>query len=172
MSKASFASTRRVNPPSTFPVLTEGQVWKGLSIKARNPRPFVPVITSSAVISDDGTKVVRSVAFNNGDPVIENIELHESTIAYFEMESTGIRITNVLSYDADGELVLTFSFANGIPGYTDGKPLPEPKELNKIIGGGVERSIERIRQNQMFDSNFSSIFALSSLQILRRLPRS
>jgi len=146
MSKASFASTRRVNPANASPVLTEAQVWKGLGIKARNPQTFVPVITSSAVVSDDGTKVVRSVTFNHRDPSIENIELHESTIAYFEMESTGIRITNVLSYDADGELALTFSFANGIPGYLDGKPLPEPKELNKIIGGVVEHSIERIRE--------------------------
>jgi len=62
------------------------------------------------------------------------------------MESTGIRITNVLSYDADGELTLTFSFANGIPGYTDGKPIPEAQELNKIIGGGVAHTIERIRE--------------------------
>ncbi|GLB44660.1 putative DUF1857-domain-containing protein [Lyophyllum shimeji] len=146
MSKPSFASTRRVNPPGASPVLTEAQVWKGLGIKARNPQTFVPMITSSTVVSDDGKNVVRSVSFNNGEPIIEKIELHESTIAYFEIEATGLRITNLLSYDADGELVLTFSFANGIPGFTDGEPLPEPKELNKIIGAGVERSIERIRE--------------------------
>lgn len=66
--------------------------------------------------------------------------------AYFEISSTGIRITNVLSYDADGELVLTFTFANGIPGFASGQALPAPKELNKIVGGGVENTIKRIRE--------------------------
>ncbi|KAF5375351.1 hypothetical protein D9615_008025 [Tricholomella constricta] len=143
---ASFATTRRVNPANASPVLTEAQVWKGLGIKARNPQTFVPTITSCEVLSDDGTKqIVRSVRFHHGEPITENIELYESTIAYFEMPSTGIRITNVLSYDADGELTLTFSFANGIPGF-EGKALPEPKELNRVIGAGVEHTIERIRE--------------------------
>jgi hypothetical protein len=60
--------------------------------------------------------------------------------------STGIRITNVLSYDVDGELVLTFSFANGIPGFSPGEPLPDAKALNKTIGGGVEHTIKRLRE--------------------------
>ena len=96
MSPPSFAVSRRVNPPGATPVLTEEQVWKGLGIKARNPMTFVPMITSSEVLSDDGTKVcamlisfsisnlvgqiVRSVRFNNGEPVKEHIELHANTI--------------------------------------------------------------------------------------------
>ncbi|KAG5641666.1 hypothetical protein DXG03_004515 [Asterophora parasitica] len=144
--KPSFAATRRVNPPGATPVLTEAQVWTGLGIKARNPQTFVPVITSCEVISDDGSKqIVRSVRFHNGEPMTENIELYESTIAYFDMPATGMRITNVLSYNEDGELTLTFSFANGIPGF-EGKPLPTPQELNKSIGGGIEHTIARIRE--------------------------
>jgi hypothetical protein len=41
-------------------------------------------------------------------------------------------------------MVLTFSFANGVP-ELDGKDLPA-SELNKIIGGVVEHTIERIRE--------------------------
>ncbi|KAG6845168.1 hypothetical protein H0H87_012964 [Tephrocybe sp. NHM501043] len=145
MSRTSFAASRLINPPGATPVLTEDQVWKGLGIKARNPKTFVPMITSSEVVSDVGNKVVREVRFNNGDPVRETIELHPSTIAYFEMESTGIRITNIVSYDANGELVLTFSSANGIPGGVahEGK---SALELNGTLGKTVEHSVERIRE--------------------------
>lgn len=62
------------------------------------------------------------------------------------MSSTGVRITNVLSYNADGDLVLTFSFANGIPGFPPGEPLPDIQALNKAVGGGVEHTIKRLRE--------------------------
>jgi hypothetical protein len=64
--------------------------------------------------------------------------------AYFEL-SLGNRITNVLSYGPDGELLLTFTFANGIPGIpaTDSTP---PSEIAARIGGGIEHSIKRIRE--------------------------
>ncbi|KAG6873096.1 hypothetical protein C0995_002939 [Termitomyces sp. Mi166 len=119
MSPPSFSASRRVNPPGITPVLTEEQVWKGLGIKARNPQTFVPMITSCQVLSDDGTK------------------------AYFEMESTGTRITNIVSYNEEGELILTFSFANGIPVAVEGKT---PQEVNGIVGKGVEHTIRRIRE--------------------------
>ncbi|KAG6820389.1 hypothetical protein H0H93_001159 [Arthromyces matolae] len=144
MPAPSFAASRRVNPPGATPLLTEEQVWKGLGIKARDPKTFVPIITSCEVLSDDGTNIVRSVRFNNGEPTREDITLYPNTIAYFEMEG-GKRITNLLSYNEEDELMLTFSFANGIPptGVTENKNW---KELNGIIGKGVEHSIERIRQ--------------------------
>jgi hypothetical protein len=40
-------------------------------------------------------------------------------------------------------MVLTFSFANGIPGISGEKPR---SELNKVVGGIVEHTIERIRE--------------------------
>jgi len=134
---SSFAATRRINPVGVVPKLTVEQVWKGLGIKARKPSTFVPVITSCEIVSDDGTNVVRRVQFNNGDPVDEKIELHASTIAYFEIAATGQRITNIVSYDEDGELLLTFTFANGIPGHGDAK---------EVVGKTVEHSIKRLRE--------------------------
>jgi len=142
----SFAASRLVNPNGALPVLTEAQVWRGLEIKARNPQSFVPAITSNNIVSDDGQKIVRSVRFGEAEPVTEQIELHESTIAYFEISSRAIRITNVLSYNADGGLVLTFSFANGIPLFPAGEKLPPPQELNRVIGGTIEHTINRIRE--------------------------
>ncbi|KAF9460490.1 hypothetical protein BDZ94DRAFT_1169656 [Collybia nuda] len=146
MTNRNFAASRLINPLGSSPVLTEAQVWAGLGIKARNPQSFVAAITSCEVISDDGHKIVRSVSFGGTNPVTEEIELHEGTIAYFEMSSTGVRITNIVSYNFDGDLVLTFSFANGIPGFSPEQPLPDVEALNKAIGGGVEHTIKRLRE--------------------------
>lgn len=58
--------------------------------------------------------------------------------------STGIRITNLISYGSNQELLLTFSFANGIPGVAPGET-PSIEELSNRIGAGVKHSIEKIR---------------------------
>ncbi|KIM41660.1 hypothetical protein M413DRAFT_444915 [Hebeloma cylindrosporum] len=139
-----FAASRQVNPSGAMPKLTEKQVWKGLELKTREPKSFVAAITECEIISDTGNKVVRRVRFGEAPKTIEEVvELYKGTIAYFEAPELGGRITNLLSYDKDGEMVLTFSFANGIPGVSEGKP---PSELNKMIGGVVEHTIERIRE--------------------------
>ncbi|KAJ7752447.1 DUF1857-domain-containing protein [Mycena maculata] len=140
----SFAVTRPVNPPGAEPVLTEEQVWKGLEHKAHDPAGFVPLITSNKTISEEGNKLVREVTM--GTTVItENIEMHAPAIVYFEM-STGIRITNVVSHGPAGELLLTYCFANGIPGVPADKPRPSAEELNATIGKAVDRSIAIVRQ--------------------------
>ncbi|KJA17585.1 hypothetical protein HYPSUDRAFT_46207 [Hypholoma sublateritium FD-334 SS-4] len=168
MSKLSFASSRLVNPPGIEPVITEAQLWAGLQRKVRFPTEFVPAITSCEVISDTGTKVrpsfpsrtthtltthrgqvVRSVSILGGAAAREEVELHEYTIAYFDMPETGNRITNLVSYDEEDRLLLTFSFAGGIPGYdtaASGAARPSAKELNTRIGPAVEHTIQTIRK--------------------------
>ncbi|KAJ7041579.1 DUF1857-domain-containing protein [Mycena alexandri] len=141
-----FAVSRPVNPPGVEPVITEEQLWKGLEFKARNPSAFVPIISSCKVTVDDGKKVVREVTFGNSPEIVtEDIEAHASTIVYFEM-NTGIRVTNVVSYGPNDELLLTYGFANGIPGIAADKPKPSAKELNAIVGKSVEGSIAVVRQ--------------------------
>ncbi|KAF7350310.1 DUF1857-domain-containing protein [Mycena venus] len=141
-----FAATRPVNPPGVEPVITEEQLWKALEHKARNPAAFVPMITSCKVTVDEGNKLVREVTFGNSPNVIkEEIEAHPSTIVYFEM-NTGTRVTNIVSYGPDDELLLTYGFANGVPGVPADKPKPSAKELNAVVGKTVEGSIVVIRQ--------------------------
>jgi len=140
-SSDSFAVSRRVNPKGASIRLTEAQVWKGLEIKARQPKAFIPVITSSEVVSDTGNKVVRQIQFGEAPAVTEEIDLYEAAIVYFEME--GKRITNILSYDEDDELWLTFTFTEGVPGAPPGTG---PKELRKIIGAGIDRCTQRFRE--------------------------
>ncbi|TFK37654.1 hypothetical protein BDQ12DRAFT_685061 [Crucibulum laeve] len=144
-----FAASRLVNPPGASPRLTEAQVWKGLEYKARNPQDFVAAISDCNILSDAGNKILRSISLNsNRDATMkEEVQLYNGTIAYFDAVPSGPRITNIISYDASNELVLTFSFAGGIPGFSpvEGSE-PGPRQLNQSVGAGVEVTIERIRK--------------------------
>jgi hypothetical protein len=68
------------------------------------------------------------------------------TEAYFHSPETGHEVTNVLSYNEDNELVLTYSFAGGIPGQKPTDELPSPDELNKSVGRTVEQHLVIIRE--------------------------
>lgn len=59
------------------------------------------------------------------------------------MPSSGGRVTNVLSYDENDEMILTYTFANGIPGVQPGQ---SSKEINHKLGGVVAHGVERIRE--------------------------
>lgn len=63
---------------------------------------------------------------------------------YFDAPEAGLRITNVLSYDENDELVLTFSFTGGVPGFI--KSEPSAQELNRAVGAGVNATIKKIRE--------------------------
>ncbi|KAJ7643254.1 hypothetical protein B0H17DRAFT_1216160 [Mycena rosella] len=142
----SFAITRPVNPPGAAPVLTEEQLWKGLEYKARNPAAFVPMISSSKTTFDEGNKLVRELTLPHSPDIIkEEIASHAATIMYFEM-STGLRITNVISYGPENELLLTYSFANGLPGVPADKPKPSAEVLNAIIGKALSNGLVIFRQ--------------------------
>lgn len=62
MSKTNFAASRLVNPPGVTPLLTEEQVWKGLEIKAREPKQFIAAVESCKVLEDSGDKVCSCTA--------------------------------------------------------------------------------------------------------------
>ncbi|KAF9479308.1 DUF1857-domain-containing protein [Pholiota conissans] len=151
MSKLNFAVSRLVNPQGASPVLTEAQVWHGLQLKVRSPGEFVPVITSCEILSDEGDKVSRLVGFRDGVTAREEVEEYQGAIAYFDSQTMGTRITNVLSYNEDNEMVLTFSFAGGVPGYnvssaSESSSRPSVKEMNETVGPAVEGTIRRIRE--------------------------
>ncbi|KAJ7487884.1 DUF1857-domain-containing protein [Mycena latifolia] len=141
-----FAVTRPVNPPGVEPVLTEEQLWKGLEYKARNPAAFVPMISSSNTTFDEGKKLARELILGNSTDIVkEEIESYAATMMYYEM-STGLRITNIISYGPNDEMLLTYSFANGLPGVPADKPKPSAKELNETIGKAVDRGLGIFRQ--------------------------
>lgn len=59
--------------------------------------------------------------------------------------STGGRVLNLVSYGPSNELLLTYSFSNGIPGVSPESNL-SAHELNERIGAGVQASIDVLRQ--------------------------
>ncbi|KAJ7751768.1 hypothetical protein DFH07DRAFT_960830 [Mycena maculata] len=89
-------------------------------------------------------QLVREVVVGS-EVMTETIELHAAAIAYYEM-NTGVRITNLLSHGPGGELLLSYCFANGIPGVSADKPKPATRELNTQVGKAVEKTIGIIRQ--------------------------
>ncbi|KAF9054286.1 hypothetical protein BJ165DRAFT_1338181 [Panaeolus papilionaceus] len=146
MSKRNFAVSRSVNPPGVTPVLSEEQLWRGLEIKARDPQQFVAAMSECTIQSDTGDKVVRIVRFGGGEPVQEDILIYQPTILYFDSPDKGHRVTNVVSYDKNSELVLTFSFAGGFPAKVPLADNATPVEVNAVIGNAVESTLKRIRE--------------------------
>jgi len=140
MTLTSIASTRVVNPPGAKP-LTAGQLWDAMAYKARNPERFVRVIKTCEVLKDEGHKLTRKCTLATGAVMVEEVSLYEPTSAYFETD-TGQRVLNIISYNEQGELMLTYSFANGIPGGEIGS---DPVKANDVTGGVVEHSIQVAR---------------------------
>lgn len=75
---------------------------------------------------------------------LSRLHLPPARQVYFEHEA-GFRIVNLVSYNDKGELLLTYSFANGIPMVEPGEEL-SAEDLNARVGAGVEGSIRRIRE--------------------------
>ncbi|GAA5933719.1 SRPBCC family protein [Sporobolomyces koalae] len=140
-----FAATRPVNPPGTDLVLTEAQVWKGLEHKARNPSLFVPAITHSEVIKDEGNKVTRVVQIHNGERQTEEIEAHPNAAIYFDFVDKPVRVLNILSHGPQGELLLTYSFAPEVPG-SDPNTVKTVAEKNEMVGKVIEHTVDVIRE--------------------------
>ncbi|KAJ7140356.1 DUF1857-domain-containing protein [Mycena filopes] len=158
----SFVATRPVNPPGAEPVLTEAQLWKRLEYKLRNPmasalalnsqlpllthlQVFVPNLSASKDTYDEGNKLVREMTFVDGKAFEVKVESHSPTIMYFET-CTGMRITNVISYGANNELLLTYSFANGLPYVPADQPKPSAKELNVMLAKDLDRTLTMFRE--------------------------
>ncbi|KAJ6484432.1 DUF1857-domain-containing protein [Mycena vitilis] len=141
----SFAATRPVNPPGVEPVLTEEQLWKGLEYKARNPVAFVPFLSASKTTFEEGNKLKHEMTVVNSNTTVkEDVEIHAPAIVYLEL-SSGIRMTNIISYGPSDELFLTYAFANGIPGVTPDRPKPSATELNATIDKALSRSLTIFR---------------------------
>lgn len=94
----SFAATRQVNPPGASPLLTADQLWRGLGIKARNPRDFVPAITACRVVEEDEDKVRGSVVPARWTPVVGAGVQARSSHSTARADSAGM---NVLPPSAD-----------------------------------------------------------------------
>jgi hypothetical protein len=142
----SIAASRLVNPPQEEVKISLEQLWKALELKVRQPQDFVAQFAKCDVVSDDGHKVVRKAHTKTGMVVDETCYLYEPTMVYFDGD---IRVTNVVSYNEAGELILTYTFVNGIPGpaSTGEMNTQERQEKGVQIGeGAVEHTLKQVRK--------------------------
>jgi hypothetical protein len=78
--------TIRVNDDASETPLDRSQVWRGLVMKAENPLPFVPVISSCTVIERRADGLVRDIV-DKGDTIRETVTFHPERMVKFERTS-------------------------------------------------------------------------------------
>jgi Domain of unknown function (DUF1857) len=103
--------TIKVNEDPREARLYRGLVWRGLVMKAENPLPFVPVISSCKVIERRTDGLVREIV-DRGDTIREVVTFHPERLVKFERTSGRVlgTILNEIIEDADGDLALKFTF--------------------------------------------------------------
>jgi len=103
--------TIKVNEDPREPRLDRNLVWRGLVMKAENPLPFVPVISSCKVIERRADGLVREIV-DKGDTIRETVTFHPERLVKFERTSGRVlgTILNEIIDDDDGDLALKFTF--------------------------------------------------------------
>ncbi len=113
--------TIKVNSDPSEPRLTRSLVWRGLVMKAENPLPFVPVITSCRVLERRSDGLTREIV-DKGDTITEIVTFQPERMVKFERTSGRVlgTILNEIIDDADGELALRFTFTLTVEGMAPG----------------------------------------------------
>lgn len=113
--------TIKVNADPKAPRLTRSLVWRGLMMKAENPLPFVPVITSCKVVERSPDRLTREIV-DKGDTITEVVTFHPQHTVKFERVTGRVlgTILNEIVEDGDGELALRFTFTLTIEGIAPG----------------------------------------------------
>jgi hypothetical protein len=120
--------TIKVNADPRDVPLTRSLVWRGLMMKAENPLPFVPVISSCKVIERHADGLIREIV-DKGDTITEVVRFHPERLVKFERTSGRVlgTILNEIIEDDDGDLALKFTFTLSIEGVAAGSA--EEKEF-------------------------------------------
>jgi acetylaranotin biosynthesis cluster protein L len=146
------AAVLPVNPEGETP-LTRAQVWKGLILKARDARLFLPpgVCTRCEVVEDGPTHIVRDATIA-GDDLREIITFEpETKVTFFQV--TGPRegaIINELFEDELGALQLRFYCYLGLRGKEPNGPEERAEEEwmngDKGYRGALLSTLKRTRE--------------------------
>ena len=141
--------TIKVNSDPKQPKLTRELVWRGLVMKAENPLPFVPVISSCEVLERRSDSIVREIV-DKGDTITEVVTFYPERMVKFERTSGRVlgTILNEIIEDGDGDLALKFTFALSIDGIAAGSA--EEKDFASQMEDGyliaVRATLKAMRQ--------------------------
>ncbi|KAK8085525.1 hypothetical protein PG997_006796 [Apiospora hydei] len=113
-------STSPTPPPSTperHARPNPSQIWAGLQRKVRSAQEFVPLITACTVLAEkapSGTgnhTITREVVFkSNPDKPVREECVHYAPSRVDFRQQDGSTISNVVSRDGEGELMMTYVF--------------------------------------------------------------
>ena len=141
--------TFKVNDDPRELPLPRSLVWRGLVMKAENPLPFVPVISSCKVIERRSGGLIREIV-DKGDTITEVVTFHPERMVKFERTSGRVlgTILNEIIEDDAGDLALKFTFTLSIEGVADGSA--EEKEFASQMEDGylmaVRATLKAMRQ--------------------------
>jgi hypothetical protein len=109
--------TIKVNADAKEPPLTRSLVWRGLVMKAENPLPFVPVISSCKVLERRTDGLTREIV-DKGDTIAEVVTFEPERVVKFERTSGRVlgTILNEIIEDEHGDLALKFTFTLTVEG--------------------------------------------------------
>jgi hypothetical protein len=136
-------ATVSVNPEGATP-LTRAQVWKGLVLKARDARLFLPpnLCTRCEVVEEGATHIVREATIA-GDDLREIITFEpEKKVTFFQV--SGPRegaIINELFEDDAGALQLKFYCYTGLRGKTPFGPEEQAEQTQFDSDTGYEAAL-------------------------------
>src|SRR6202035_5392734 len=150
--------TIKVNEDPREPPLTRSLVWRGLIMKAENPLPFVPVISSCKVIDRRADGLVREIV-DKGDTITEVVTFHPERMVKFERMLGRVlgTILNEIIEDGDGDLALKFTFTLSIEGVAAGSA-----EEQDFAGQMEEGYLMAVRATLKAMRKFASDNALSA----------
>ena len=117
-------ATVPVNPEGEIP-LTREQAWRGLVLKARDAREFLPpgLCTRCDVVEESATHIVREATIGGNDLREIIVFKPERKVSFFQ--ASGPRegvIVNELFEDETGALYLKFYCYTGLRGKVPGGP--------------------------------------------------
>jgi hypothetical protein len=117
-------ATVPVNPEGEIP-LTREQAWRGLVLKARDARQFLPpgLCTRCDVVEESATHIVREATIGGNDLREIIVFEPEHKVSFFQ--ASGPRegvIVNELFEDETGALYLKFYCYTGLRGKVPGGP--------------------------------------------------
>ncbi len=144
-----LSSSMEINPQGATPVLNQGQVWRGLVMKAENAVPFVPGMQACKVIERYPDGLLREIALG-GARFKEKITFTPPVQVLFERIDTAEHagwITNIISESERG-LILTFTFSVNFPGVSPGSEAEKQRgaEMKSSYVKAVAATLKEVRR--------------------------
>jgi hypothetical protein len=141
--------TIKVNDDPRETPLPRSLVWRGLVMKAENPLPFVPVISSCKILERRNDGLVREIV-DKGDAITEIVTFHPERVVKFERTSGRVlgTILNEIVEDQGGDLALKFTFTLSIEGVAPGSA-EEEQFASQMEAGylmAVQATLKAMRQ--------------------------